>query len=138
MLTIHDLKQTSDERKKANHDTCRQMLALCHHDIKTCNNAGKTWLMFTIPHSLPGRPTMPSGQVAAYLIDRLLKGGIHARTVTSGIILVDWSQMPANPPRANPRKSEDKKSSAIDADETQQLRRNLLNFRRRVQGWTIK
>ncbi len=132
-LTFDDLRRASKDRTGTNHETCRLVLQACNQQIKSGNEAGKTCLFYSIPEMLPGRPLMPMSQMSAYLRDRLSRAGLHVTPVSIALLYIDWSR-----PLATLPSSSSERRSTCNKDESTELRRKLLGFRRRAAGWTVK
>lgn len=130
---MEDLHRASKDRTSTNHETCRLLLAACNQQVKDANDAGKMCLFYSVPEMLPGRPLMPARQMSGYLRDRLSRAGLEVTPVSSMLLYVDWSRPPVrgDAPQASHRSQKSK-------DESAELRRKLLGFRRRAAGWTLK
>lgn len=142
MLTLQDLRQDSRDRKDVDRETCRIVLANCHELVKTTNLSGQTRVVFHVPGMVEGRPIMPCRQIALYVQHRLIKGGINASIMSDNHIYIDWSQdhtTASQAPRPNDNKLKSKqpatKKASSDAAESRKLRKRLLDFRRRAEGW---
>lgn len=136
MLTLADLRESTDRLKDVNHTTCKMVLASCNELIKATNATGQTCVVYSIPGVVEGRPMMPPRKVALYVADRLSRGGLHARLLCDSLVYVDWSAPAAKPVKtpATTAKPKPKQTTSTDT-ESHQLRRKLLNFRRKAAGY---
>lgn len=135
MLTIQDLQEDTRDLKQVNHGTCKLVLASCQELVKNANNSGQTSVVFFVPAMVEGRPAMPCRKIALYIQDRLMKGGISAKLLSENLVYVDWTPSHAHKATSShvkPRKPADK---SHNADESHKLRRRLMDFRRRAEGW---
>lgn len=141
-LTLGDLQASSQKMRDVQHDTCRMVLASCQDHIKAINATGQTSVVYQIPGMVEGRPAMSSRKIALYVQDRLLKGGISVRLLSDNLVYIDWTPIPEMPvgnsqpgERTQPSVRSAKAKPPTDTDESHKLRRRLLNFRRRAEGW---
>lgn len=137
-LTLGDLQASSQKMRDVQHDTCRLVLNSCQDRVKAVNETGQTSVVYQIPGMVEGRPAMFSRKIALYIQDRLLKGGISARLLSDNLVYIDWTPLPAIRKSGGDTRSKARDVEAkprTDTDESHKLRRRLLNFRRRAEGW---
>jgi len=91
-LTVDDLKKHDKEKAQRVRRIYKEILQDCYNRIKMRNSKGCTYLIFSVPVIVPGKPLYNVNEAIRYIMNKLVTGGFKVVVSMDMKIHITWNE----------------------------------------------